>query len=211
MSKVLFIKSSPLQEEFSKSTKIAKVFLYEYLTFHPSDEVEELDLYKMDIPFIDEDVMNGWQKLSISATLSEVEAAKIALINRFTEQFIQADKFIFVSPLWNLGIPPKLKAYFDTITVAGKTFQYTEQGPKGLLKDKLAIHIHGRGSVNTGEIPEYADTYVRSLLEFIGVSVLPSIYVEGIDTQPENAEAIMGKLKEEAITAAHKFNFSLAD
>ena len=38
--------------------------------------------------------------------------------------------------MWNLSFPPVLKAYIDTITVAGKTFKYTAEGPQGLLTDK---------------------------------------------------------------------------
>ena len=38
--------------------------------------------------------------------------------------------------MWNLSFPPVLKAYIDAIAVAGKTFKYTAEGPKGLLTDK---------------------------------------------------------------------------
>ena len=38
-----------------------------------------------------------------------------------------------------------MKAYIDSIAVAGKTFKYTEQGPVGLLTDKKALHIQARG------------------------------------------------------------------
>ena len=38
--------------------------------------------------------------------------------------------------MWNLSFPPVLKAYIDAITVAGKTFKYTSEGPQGLLTDK---------------------------------------------------------------------------
>lgn len=49
---------------------------------------------------------------------------------------MEADKYIIQSSMWNLGIQPLLKAYFDTIMSAGKTFKYTSEGPEGLMKGK---------------------------------------------------------------------------
>ena len=42
--------------------------------------------------------------------------------------------------MWNLSFPPVLKAYIDAITVAGKTFKYTAEGPQGLLTDKSTTY-----------------------------------------------------------------------
>ncbi|MFP3821738.1 NAD(P)H-dependent oxidoreductase, partial [Bacillus sp. SIMBA_008] len=78
-------------------------------------------------------------------TLSAEEQAKVARLNELSDQFVSADKYVFVSPLWNFSFPPVLKAYIDSVAVAGKTFKYTEQGPVGLLTDKKALHIQARG------------------------------------------------------------------
>lgn len=32
--------------------------------------------------------------------------------------------------------PPVVKAYIDAISIAGKTFKYSAEGPQGLLTDK---------------------------------------------------------------------------
>ncbi|BBP89760.1 hypothetical protein BsIDN1_33780 [Bacillus safensis] len=62
---------------------------------------------------------------------------KIEAVNAFTKQFMEVDKYIIQSSMWNLGIQPLLKkAYFDTIMSAGKTFKYTAEGPEGLMKEK---------------------------------------------------------------------------
>ncbi|GER66644.1 FMN-dependent NADH-azoreductase 2 [Weizmannia acidilactici] len=207
MARILLIKSSPLPDALSRSTQIARIFLDETLKLHPNDTATELDLYNMDLPLIDLDVLTARDKQRRGETLTVEEAAKIKTLDTLADQFIGADKYIFVSPLWNLGIPPLLKAYFDAITVAGKTFAYTEHGSKGLLKNKVAIHIHGCGVVySDGKIPQFADPYVRGILTFFGVDVLPTIFVEGIDEHPENAEAILAKAAEEAREAAKHFD-----
>ncbi len=116
-----------------------KAFIESYKEAHPDDEVIHLDLYKENIPQIDADVFSGWGKLQSGSgfeQLSEHEKAKVGRLNELSEQFIAGDKYVFVTPLWNFSFPPVMKAYFDAVAVAGKTFKYTEQGPIGLLTDK---------------------------------------------------------------------------
>jgi FMN-dependent NADH-azoreductase len=86
----------------------------------------------MDIPHIDADILSGWGKLRGGASLdqlSEAERSKVARLNGIVDQYVSADKYVYVSPIWNFTFPPVLKAYINTICVAGKTFKYTENGP----------------------------------------------------------------------------------
>ncbi|MBY9079360.1 FMN-dependent NADH-azoreductase [Paenibacillus sp. HN-1] len=209
MAKVLFIKSTPVEDEYSRSTQIARVFVKRYLELNPEDEIIELDLFNMDVPFIDLDILNAKTKLRTQAELTEAEAKKLEQMDRYTEQFVQADKYIVVSPLWNLGVPPVLKAYFDSVCWAGKTFRYTAHGAVGLLENKLGIHIHGCGGVysNGGAIGQYADPYVTGVMKFMGVTMLPTLFVEGIDEAPSEAETILAKARELAIDLAERFVF----
>ncbi|PNB70901.1 FMN-dependent NADH-azoreductase, partial [Pseudomonas sp. FW305-BF6] len=62
-------------------------------------------------------------------------------------QFVEADKYVFVTPMWNFSFPPVMKSYIDAVCVAGKTFKYTENGPQGLLGGKKALHIQASGGV----------------------------------------------------------------
>ncbi len=71
-----------------------------------------------------------------SLPYQKVNNKKIARFNELTEQFLAADKIVIANALWNLNIPTKLKAWFDTVNVAGKTFRYTENGPEGLVTGK---------------------------------------------------------------------------
>ncbi len=139
MSKVLYIKANPNPEEKSFSAIVGRTFLEYYLGEKPDDEVFELDLYEMNVPLIDSHVLSGWEKLRQGSRFDDFslkEMLQTTSINKLTEQFIDADKYIFVSPLWNLSIPPLLKAYIDAVCIVDRSFKYTEKGPVGLLKDK---------------------------------------------------------------------------
>ncbi|SDN05617.1 Flavodoxin-like fold [Paenibacillus sp. yr247] len=84
-----------------------------------------LDLYQVNIPQIDADVFSGWGKLSSGThfnQLSTEEKTKVSRLGELVDQFVAADKYVFVNPMWNFSFPPVMKAYIDSICVAGKTF-----------------------------------------------------------------------------------------
>src|SRR5690606_7264041 len=113
--------------EKSFSMSVGKQFIQAYRAENPKDEVVHVDLYKMDIPQLDADVFSGWSKLGAGATiesLTPLEKAKVSRLGELADQFAAANKYVFVSPIWNYSYPPVMKAYIDSICVSGKTFKY---------------------------------------------------------------------------------------
>ena len=103
--KTLYITAHPHDERASYSMAAGKAFIESYKEAHPDDEVIHLDLYRENIPQIDADVFSGWGKLQSGSgfeQLSEHEKAKVGRLNELSEQFIAGDKYVFVTPLWNL-------------------------------------------------------------------------------------------------------------
>lgn len=203
---VLFIKGTPLPAGASRSLEVADVFLETYKALNPNDTIIEKDLFNVDVPYIDGDVLAGWAAFAAGAELTDVQAKKVAAFGTFTDEFLNADKIIIQSSMWNLSLPPQVKAYMDTLMVAGKTFKYTPTGPVGLMNGKKAIHIHGAGGVySTNPGIDHSDSYIRAIFNFIGVEVAPTVWVEGIDYNPSEKENIMSKAKETALVAAKSF------
>ncbi|WP_062059814.1 NAD(P)H-dependent oxidoreductase [Aquimarina longa] len=59
-----------------------------------------------------------------------------------------SDILVIGAPMYNFCIPASLKAYFDLIARAGKTFKYNEQGyPMGLVINKRAVVIITTGGI----------------------------------------------------------------
>jgi len=206
MEKVLYITANPKQEEKSYSLTAGREFLNQYKKINPKDEIVEIDLYDTDLTFIDADVFNGWEKLQSGEsfeTLSDVEKSRVGKIDQYTKQFMDTDKYIFVSPLWNLSIPPKLKAYIDKVAIANKTFKYTEKGPVGLLKNKKAIHIQASGgfySEGPAKASEFGHNYMRTILGFMGIEAVESILIEGTAMTEQNTaskakESVDGRVR----------------
>lgn len=204
MSTLLYITAHPHDKTKSYSMAVGDAFIQAYKQAHSSDEITHLDLYKSYIPQIDADVFNGWGKLQSGQdfnALSSDEKSKVSRLSELTDQFVAADKYVFVTPMWNFSFPPVMKAYLDSICTAGKTFKYTENGPVGLLPDKKALHIQARGGIYS-EGPtvnmEMGHRYIGVIMQFFGIPSFDGIFVEGHNQYPERAESI----KDEAIARA---------
>mgnify|MGYP002723553664 FL=1 len=204
MSQVLYITAHPLDEMVSNSMAVGKAFIDTYKAEHPEDEVVHIDLFKDEVPEIDAEVFSGWGKLQSGETLTDSEQQKVNRLTELVDQFVAADKYVFVTPMWNLSFPPAVKRYFDAVAVAGKTFKYTAEGPQGLLTDKAALHIQSRdGYYSEGPAADFelGDRYIRTILAFMGVPDISLIAIEGHNAEPENAEEI----KLNAIQQAEQF------
>ncbi|MDQ0417504.1 FMN-dependent NADH-azoreductase [Croceifilum oryzae] len=208
MAKVLYITANPKPTSASFSSQAGEAFLTEYKANNPQDEVTILDIYKEEIPYIDEDVLSSWGKGAQGIELTADEAAKAKRMSELVDQFVDADKYVFVTPLWNLSLPARLKAYIDTVSIAGKTFRYTATGPEGLLKGKKALHIQARGgmySEGPAKELEFGDRYLRAITAFMGIEDYQHIAMEGHSALPDQADAILQKGLAEAKEAATKF------
>lgn len=194
MSKILYITANPKSVEKSFSLSLGDKFIKEYRAINPNDEIVFIDLYQTDIPEIDTDLLYVIENLKKGVSpdqLTEGVRNKLQRYNEFTDQFIGADKYVFVTPLWNLGLPARVKAYVDTVCVAGKTFKYTEKGPQGLLENKKCLHIHASGGFHAEDPYNHADPYLEDVMNFIGISDYRTLLVEGYGAMPDKAEAIL--------------------
>lgn len=211
MAKVLYITAHPYDDTQSFSMAAGKAFIDTYKEMNTNDQIVHVDLYKQDIPHIDGDVFSGWGKLRNGEAfdnLSSEEQRKVSRLNELSDQFAQADKYVFVTPMWNFSFPPVMKAYLDSVAVAGKSFKYTEQGPIGLLTDKKAFHIQANGGIYSqgpAKELEMGHRYIQIMMNFFGVPSLESIFVEGQAAMPEKAQEIKEQGIARAKEAARKF------
>ena len=83
-------------------------------------------------------------------------------------------------PIYNFGVPASLKEWVDLICRVGETFNYTEDGPKGLLSGKRAIVTVASGGVPVGSPMDHATTYLTQVLGFIGITDVTYISATGM-------------------------------
>jgi FMN-dependent NADH-azoreductase len=208
MEKVLFIKANCRPIEQAVSVKLYHTFLDNYKEAHPEDEIIELDLFEESLPYFNNDMINGMFKLSREMELTSEEQQATETVNKYLNQFLEADKVVFAFPLWNFSVPAVLHTYLDYLAQAGKTFRYTPEGPVGLLGDKKAVLLNARGGIYSegpAQSSEMSVNYVQTMLNFWGVKNIQRIIIEGHNQYPDKAEEIIEEgLKKAAELAVQK-------
>ncbi len=208
MANVLFIKANNRPIEQAVSVKLYHTFLDSYKEAHPDDVITELDLFAENLPYYDNDKINGMYKLANGYELTPAEKDATDLVTKYLNQFLNADKIVFAFPLWNFTVPAVLHTYLDYLAQAGKTFRYTAEGPVGLLPDKKVALLNARGGIYSegpAKSSEMAVNYVNAMLSFWGVTDITSVIIEGHNQFPNEAEGIIAKGLDEAAAVAKQF------
>ena len=94
----------------------------------------------------------------------------LALSDQLVDEAIAADTLVIGVPIYNFAVPASLKAWIDLMARVGKTFVYTETGPKGLLEGKRAIIAVASGGTQVGSDIDFATGYLRHMLGFFGIT-----------------------------------------
>lgn len=201
MAKLLYVESSPRKER-SHSIAVAREFLKSYAETHPGDKIETLDLWTLKLPEFNGEAINAKYKIMHGQTHTAKEAEAWKEITDIFGRFKSADKYLFSIPMWNFGIPYKLKHFIDIISQPGLSFSFSpESGYKGLLSGRPAAVIYSRGGEylsGPAAAMDFQKTYFESLLAFMGIADLKSIFVEPTLRDPELVE----KVKEKAVQSA---------
>jgi FMN-dependent NADH-azoreductase len=128
-------------------------------------------------------------------------AADIAAGQAALEEFLAADIIVVGAPMYNFGIPSQLKVWIDRITIAGKTFRYTETGPEGLAGGKKLIVASARGGMYGAETPaaflDHQETYLRGLFGFLGITDVTFVRAEGLAMGPDQRATAIAAAKAE--------------
>ncbi|BBH20528.1 FMN-dependent NADH-azoreductase 1 [Paenibacillus baekrokdamisoli] len=207
MAKVLFIKANDRPADQATSVKLYDAFIKAYTSSNPTDEITELDLFNVELPYYDNSFITALYKQGQGLELTEEETAKAKLVNSYLDQFLAADKIVFAFPLWNFTTPAQLVTYISYLSQAGKTFKYTAAGPVGLVTDKKVVLLHARGSVYSEGPMSNIEAALRFVKGTIGLWGLKAeeVIIEGHNQFPDRAQDILNTGLEEAKQLAATF------
>ncbi|MCB1757566.1 MAG: FMN-dependent NADH-azoreductase [Gammaproteobacteria bacterium] len=190
MKKILVVHSSPLSTG-SKTRELAADFIARVTAADPGVTVTERDLTTNELPHIDETLIGAFY--TPAEQRSAEQNAALALSDELIAELREHDTIVIGSPMHNFSIPSQLKAWIDHVARVGETFQYTDQGPQGLLKGKKAYILASRGGNYGPESPaaamNYQDNYLTTVLGFIGIDDVTSIVAEGVAASEEGFAA----------------------
>ena len=176
--KLLHIDSSILGE-YSASRQLSRNVVDAFTAAHPGTHVTYRDLAS--------DALSHFSGATLAAAGTPVEsrdaaqALDVQTNDAVLEQFLSSDVVVIGAPMYNFTVPSQLKAWIDRITVAGRTFRYTEAGAEGLCGSKKVIIVSTSGGMHTGE-PSSAghDQFLKVVFGFLGVTDLQFVSAHGL-------------------------------
>lgn len=113
------------------------------------------------------------------------QAERVALDDALITELQAADVVVLGVPMYNFGVPAPLKNWIDAISRAKVTFQYTANGPEGLLKGKKVVIALTRGGQYRNTPADTQVPYLKTVLSFLGMSDIQLVYAEGLAMGPE--------------------------
>lgn len=200
MSKVLLVTSSP-RGDASHSSRLARTLADKLASDDPRSSVHVRDLFREPLPHIGEDFVTALGTPPEKRT--PAQSVAVALSDRLIAELFAADVIVIGSAMINFGISSTLKTYIDYVLRAGATFQYSANGPEGLLKGKKAYIVQASGGIYSEgamKAANFQDTYLKHVLGFIGVTDVEVIHIEGIAYGPQAAEKAVSAAAERVAT-----------
>lgn len=139
------------------------------------------------------------------------QRALLALSDALIDEVLAADVILLGVPMHNFFVPATFKAWIDQIARAGKTFSYSDQGPKGLVpSNKKVIAILSRGGAYAGEssqgAADFQVSYLRQILGLIGLTDLTFIHADRQGMGGQAAQLATEKAAQQVATLVQGFS-----
>lgn len=181
MIRLLYVKASP-RDDRSTSHQVAQAYI-DTLGQKKTTEVDTLDVWAFKLPPFDGAVLEAKYASLSGQPLTPGQREAWKEIQALGARFESADQIVFSVPMWNFGIPYKLKHLIDLVTQKDVTFRVSNGSFDGMLKRQRAVFVCARG-LGYGEdgFPEeqfdYQKSYLISWAKFVGVTDIHTVVVE---------------------------------
>ncbi len=159
-------------------------------------ELTVRDLVADELPHLTQPELASWQVPADER--SDEQRALAARSDDLIRELRAHDVVVLAVPMYNLGVPSQLKAWFDRVLRAGETFRYTEQGPQGLIEGKRAVILAARGGQYAGTAMDMDSQtpHLKGMLGLIGITEVDVVFAEGLALGDAHREAALGEAKQ---------------
>lgn len=184
MKKLLHIIATPRGKD-SRTLAVTGAFLDAFRKKNPGCTVDELNVFTEKLPELTVKQLDGKYALLGGKDLTpDMERAWTEVLAHI-QRFLAADAYLVSAPMWNFGIPYRLKHYIDVILQPKYLFRYTATGPEGLVKGKKMAVITSRGGDYSAESPFHAydlqEPYLRNVFGFAGITDVAFVNAQPMD------------------------------
>jgi len=177
--RLLEIQSSP-RGESSDSIALTKSFVEACKSDNNSIVVDTLNVWHESLPEFDYKAIGAKYKAVKHETMTEAESNVWERIQLLIQRFQKADRIVLGTPMWNFGLPYKLKQLIDLVAQRNYLFTYDGKLYGPLLQVEKAVAVYTRGSryLEGTPIPpsrfDHQATYLNFWLQLVGVRDLRS-------------------------------------
>jgi len=185
MSNILYVNSSP-RGSASYSGQVAARIIDELRHKDPGTIVTVRDIAQHPLPHIDDDFVAATRGANGPQTDRQREI--LARSNELVDELFAADTIVIAAPMINFTVSSTLKSWIDYVARAGRTFSYSEAGPKGHVTGKRVILVSASGGIYSSGDGAGFDSQVpwlRNVLGFMGMTDIEIVRVEGTAFGPE--------------------------
>ncbi|SPB15428.1 FMN-dependent NADH-azoreductase [Caballeronia novacaledonica] len=186
----------------SASRQVANAFVDEWNTRHSDATVDELNVWDIDLPAFDGPILEAKYAGIEGRPLDETQASAWRTVRTLAERFRNADLILFSSPMWNFGIPYRLKQLIDVISQKDVLFTFDERGLNGLLGGRTVVIVAARGVQLGPDFPpdqfDFQTTYLTMWSRMVGITDVHVVSVEKTLFGPEQDHASRAQASEKA-------------
>jgi FMN-dependent NADH-azoreductase len=179
VERLLHIDASP-RDTRSRSRHIADHYLACLAEAAPSITVTRFDLWRERLPDLGGAMIEGRYALIAGQPVArEIETQWVA-VERMVDRFLSFDSYLISTPMWNFGIPYRLKHFVDIVTQPRMAFTNgTDGNVIGHAAGKPATII-AASALDIREGGPLADldfqiAYLTAWLQFIGVTEIAAL------------------------------------
>lgn len=199
MKTLLVIKSS-LFNGAGQSSKLVDEFAARWREANPEGQVVCRDLAADAVPHLTAEAFQGFRMEAAERNPAQQAATMVS--DTLIAELKQADAIALGVPMYNFTLPSVLKSWMDYVARAGVSFEYTENGPRGLIGDKPLYVFAARGGQYQGTPADTQTGLVRTFFGFIGIEDLHFTYAEGLAMGEQAASAALGQAREQILRLA---------
>lgn len=197
--RLLHIDASPRGDR-SRSRAVAESFLS---ALPAQVEVTRLDVWEAELPSLGGEMIEGRYRLIMGEDVGSEVAAYWAQIRRFTAEVLSHEAWLISTPMWNFGIPYRLKHFIDVVTQPGMAFRNNQAGEVDGLAAGKRVAIIAASAMPFGvdadvEHLDFQLRYLESWLGFIGVTAIDSVRVAPTFGPPSVVDAVMAEAHRDA-------------
>lgn len=179
--KLLHLDSSILGQN-SVSRQLTAAVVEAVRAKHSDVQISYRDLAAQPIAHLSGEIIGA--NFTAEADWTETQRSESGLSNALIEEFLATDVLVIGAPMYNFSIPSQLKSWIDRVAAAGRTFKYGANGPEGLAGGKKVVIVSSRGGVYSteqGQLMDFQEDYLRTVLGFLGITDIAFIRAEAVN------------------------------